>query len=122
MMTPNFARIAQTRAVELEVQMGLRLAVKGSSSKLNYGAWAHLVADQIEVDEYFDIVNLDRHDVVLGTPFLWAHGITIAFEGDGHLLYKGRLVDIPNLPRRSEAHLLAEDRIPGPSFLKNQKK
>jgi hypothetical protein len=120
MMAPNFARIASTRAVELQIQMGLRLAVKGSGSKLNYGAWAQVTMDHIKVDEYFDIVNLDRHDVVLGTPFLWANGVSPIFEGDGYLQCRGRQLDIPVLPCRSEAKSKVKDQPPGPSFPKNK--
>jgi hypothetical protein len=119
MMTPNFARVADTKAVELQTQMGLRLAVKGSGSKLNYGAWGRVIADHIDVEEYFDIVNLDRHDVVLGTPFLWTQEVSPIFEEDGYLQCKGRRLDIPILPCWSEANSTLEDRSSGPSFLKS---
>jgi hypothetical protein len=97
MMTPQFARIAQTESVELEVQMGLRLAVKGSQSKLNYGTWADVTFGHIKTSNYFDLVNLDRHDVVLGTPFLWTHRIHIGFEGTGVLLQDGKRINVSNL-------------------------
>jgi hypothetical protein len=107
MMSPNFMRVAKTELVELETQMGLRLAVKGSSSKLNYGVWADMVVGNSKYRQYFDIVNLDRHDVILGTPFLWANEISISFTGDGYLLHKGHRIDVPTRPsvekRKSDA-------------------
>ena len=109
MMTPQFARVATTRTLELEVQMGLSLAVRGSHSKLNYGAWADLEIGPIKVKNYFDLVNLDHHDVVLGTPFLWAHGLTVVFEEDGYLIHKGRRLSIPNVikkPRRPDEDIV----------------
>ena len=30
---------------------------------------------------YFDIVNLDRYQVVLGTPFLKQHGVILNYMG-----------------------------------------
>ena len=111
MMTPQFARIAQTESVELEVQMGLRLAVRGSHSKLNYGAWADVTMGHIKTSNYFDLVNLDRHDVVLGTPFLWTHGIHIGFEGSGILLQNGRRIDA--------SYAIVEDRSPQKNAQKN---
>ena len=102
MMTPQFARVARTESVELEVQMGLRLAVRGSHSKLNFGAWADVTLGHIKTNNYFDVVNLDRHDVVLGTPFLWTHKIYLGFEGTGVLLQNWKRIDVASVVSEEE--------------------
>ena len=107
MMTPNFARVSNTHCLELEVQMGLSLAVKGSNTKLNYGTWADVSLGHVKSKEYFDLVNLDHHDVVLGTPYFWAHGLTMSFDGEGMIACKGKRIDVPI------RHL------PGPKVLKS---
>jgi hypothetical protein len=33
----------------------------------------------ISEDTYFDLVNLDRYDCILGTPFLLKHGVILDF-------------------------------------------
>jgi hypothetical protein len=46
----------------------------------------------MEVSQYFDIVNIDRYDVTLGTVFMRKHGIVLDFKrnqvriGDKELL------------------------------------
>jgi hypothetical protein len=88
MVSPEFTRVAKLQPVELVERLGLRLAVKGSSSKLNYGTWAEIDWGLIQAKRYFDIVNIDRYDAILGTPFLWENKITLIFEDEGKILHK----------------------------------
>ena len=36
----------------------------------------------VDARHYFDIVNIDRYDVILGTVFMRKHGIILDFERD----------------------------------------
>jgi hypothetical protein len=95
-VSPDFARVAGLKPLELTQQVGLSLAVKGSSSKLNYGTWAEVNLGPIRnANTYLDIINIDRYDVILGTPFLWKHGVSPIFEDGGYIQHKGRRLDIP---------------------------
>jgi hypothetical protein len=95
-LSPEFARVAGLRPLELTQQMGLALAVKGSSSKLNFGTWADVTVGPIRnTTTYFDIINIDRYDAILGTPFMWKHSISPIFEDGGYLLHKGKRLDVP---------------------------
>ena len=77
-VSPEFVRVAGLKPLELSQQVGLALAVKGSSSKLNYGTWAEVNVGPVKnANTYFDIINIDRYDVILGTPFLWKHSISL---------------------------------------------
>ena len=98
MISPEFAQVAGLAKIELEERMGLRLAVKGSSSKLNYGTWADVECGPIKERRYFDIVNLDDCDVILGTPFMWMNGITLGFVGEGVISQRGRHIEVPRKP------------------------
>jgi hypothetical protein len=99
-VSPDFAKVAGLKPLELTQQMGLALAVKGSSSKLNYGTWADVsIGPLMKINTYFDIINIDRYDVILGTPFLWTHGISPIFEDGGYIQYKGKRLDIPVLSK-----------------------
>lgn len=95
MMSPEFAQVADVKTIELSERMGLQLAVKGSSSKLNYGAWAQITWGPISQNNYFDIVNIDRYDVVLGTPFFWENHISLIFDENCRVLTRGRELRIP---------------------------
>jgi hypothetical protein len=65
-VSPDFARVAGLKPLELTQQVGLSLVVKGSSSKLNYGTWAEVNLGPIRsANTYFDIINIDRYDVIL---------------------------------------------------------
>ena len=46
----------------------------------NYSMIAHFEYEGIDSQRYFDILNLDGYDLILGTPFLFQHQIKIGFN------------------------------------------
>ena len=46
------------------------MAVTGSKSVINYGTNMTIRYERRESKEYFDIINIDYYDAILGTPFL----------------------------------------------------
>lgn len=79
-MSPEFARVAGVRAFELENPAILQLGCVGSRSRINYGAQVLITFGEITSDTYLDIVNLDRYDLVLGTPFMRRLGVQMDFK------------------------------------------
>ena len=63
----------------LDKPIGIQLAVTGSKSVLNYGVNATIKYNEKESKEYFDIVNIDYYDAILGTLFLRRHKVVIDF-------------------------------------------
>ena len=55
------------------------MAVTGSKSVINYGTNATIKYNGKELKEYFNIVNIDYYDAILGTPFLRKHEVMIDF-------------------------------------------
>ena len=55
------------------------MAVSGSKSVINYGANATIKYKGRESKEYFNIINIDYYDAILGTPFLRKHEVIIDF-------------------------------------------
>ena len=51
----------------------------GSKSIINYGANTTIKYNEKELKEYFNIVNIDYYDAILGTPFLEKHEVVIHF-------------------------------------------
>ena len=80
-VTPEYSHIARTPKVVLEDQVVLQLGCSGSRSKINFGTHAPVSFGPLKgVETYLDIVNLDRYDCVLGTPFMNEHGMMLDFK------------------------------------------
>ena len=90
MVSPKFATVAKISAIELQEQMTLQLAVTGSCLKINYRAWATVEFGPIAPQVYFDITNIDGYNTILGTPFMWEHGISPIFQDDGWIMKDGQ--------------------------------
>ncbi|KAG6912337.1 hypothetical protein DXG01_015323, partial [Tephrocybe rancida] len=67
-MSSTIAEQLKVKKVELSSPVPVQLAVQGSRSKVNYGATAKLEYQQISGPRYFDIMNLNGYDLILGTP------------------------------------------------------
>lgn len=65
---------------ELEKQIPLYLAVQGSKSKISFGVTCAFEYQSVKTEKYFDVINLSNYDIVLGTPFLFQHKVTIGLN------------------------------------------
>ena len=79
MISPNFIRAAKIEPFPLDKPIGIQLAVTGSKSIINYGANTTIKYNKEESKKYFNIVNIDYYDAILGTPFLRKHKVVIDF-------------------------------------------
>ena len=77
MISPNFIKAAKIEPFLLDKPIGIQLAVTGSKSVINYSANATIKYEGKESKEYFDIINIDYYDAILGTPFLRKHEVII---------------------------------------------
>ncbi len=68
------------KQIELAVPLSLQLAVQGSRSKINFSVQSLFEYQNIKCERYFDIVNLSSYDVILGTPWLFQHQVTVGFN------------------------------------------
>jgi hypothetical protein len=81
MMSPNFALVHKMDLFQLKKPVKLQMATSGSRSVINFGAKAEVKIGDFKETRYFDVVNLDRYQVVLGTPFLRRHSILLNYTG-----------------------------------------
>jgi hypothetical protein len=58
----------------------LQLAVQGFRSKVNWGVEAELKYQGIKGKRYFDVANLSNYDLILGTPWLFQHKVTLGLN------------------------------------------
>ena len=54
----------------------------GSKSVINYGTNMTIKINGEELKEYFNVVNIDYYDAILGTPFLKKFKVAIDFAKD----------------------------------------
>ena len=64
----------------LDVPLGLQLAVQGSRSKINSRTKVRFQYQEIDEERNFDIINLSHYDVILGTPWLFQHSVCLGLN------------------------------------------
>jgi hypothetical protein len=79
-MSVTLADQLKIQRIELAKPIVVQLAVQGSRSKVNFGATAQLKYQSVDSKRYFDIINLQGYDLVLGTPFLFQHQVMIGLN------------------------------------------
>ena len=79
-ISPTFAYIASADRIQLEEQVGLQLGARGSRTKISFGAKARTAIGTVDEYYYFDVVDIDRYDVILGTPFFLKHNVILDFK------------------------------------------
>ena len=79
-VTPEFAFVSKLKQFTLPEQVTLQLGCIGSRSKICYGTVAPVDIFGICTEMYFDLINIDRYDAILGTPFLEKHGVCLDFK------------------------------------------
>lgn len=79
-MTLELTRIIELKIYEQKKQVPLQLSTRGSQSKINYSTKACIKYGLVEAIQYFDIVNINRYDVTLGTMFMRKHRIVLDFK------------------------------------------
>ena len=82
MISPEFTRTAEIKAFALEKPIGIQFAVTGSKSVINYGTNTTIQINDEESKEYFNVVNIDCYDTILGTPFIQKFKVMIDFMKD----------------------------------------
>ncbi|OAX32782.1 hypothetical protein K503DRAFT_794673 [Rhizopogon vinicolor AM-OR11-026] len=85
----------------LEKPLTIQLAVQGSWSKVNFGTKVRFEYQQVNEEHFFNIINLQNYDLVLGTPFLFQHKAMIGLNhshvvlgSDDALPIKGEQVSV----------------------------
>ena len=83
LLSPEFTQATGIKMFALEKPIALQLACISSRSMINYGTHATIKIGRKIVEEYFDILNVEHYDAILGTPFLRKMGIVLDFGSPG---------------------------------------
>ncbi|KAK0445056.1 uncharacterized protein EV420DRAFT_1277131 [Desarmillaria tabescens] len=79
-MSPNCADISKAIIFNLTSPMTLQLGTIGSRSKINFGTNSKVEMPGYMGPEYFDIVNINRYKVLIGTLFMHHHNVILDFN------------------------------------------
>ncbi|KAI0042593.1 hypothetical protein FA95DRAFT_1499908 [Auriscalpium vulgare] len=74
------AHVAKLDVFQLKEPMTLQLGCVGSKSRVNFGTRSTVTIEGREFPCFFDIVNIEHYDVILGTPFLKEYKVILDFE------------------------------------------
>ena len=88
-LSPAHVHLTNGKVYQLTDQHSLQLGTVGSRAKFNFGTTMKTSYGGIDEDVYFDIVNIDRYDAIVGTRFMRKHGIQLDFER-GQVLIRGQ--------------------------------
>lgn len=68
------------RKENLDVPLGMQLAVQGSRSRINSRTKVRFQYLEVDEERHFDIINLSHYDVIPGTPWLFQHSVCLGLN------------------------------------------
>ena len=76
-ISPEFVRVLNIPVNRLDKTTTIQLGCAGSRSSINYGCTTtfHIMDKTSPV--YFDVVNIDRYDVIAGTTFMYDYQVVL---------------------------------------------
>ncbi|KAF8221138.1 hypothetical protein L208DRAFT_1329897, partial [Tricholoma matsutake] len=111
-ISPEFAMSVNLKAHELGELVPLQLGTIGSHLKINFVLFANFEIGKATGSHYFDVVNIDRYDTILGTIFIRKHGIILDFECD-EVQIKGKVLKTI-IEGKSMFYQAEKSRVKGP--------
>src|ERR1700733_306731 len=81
-VSPEFTMSANLKVHELEEPVLLQLGMVGSQSNINFGLFTEFELGSVKSTHYFDVINLDWYDAIVGTMFMRKYGLILDFEQD----------------------------------------
>src|SRR5258708_27417018 len=79
-LSPDFVRACHTPLLELPSPLVLQMGTKGSRSCVYFGMNINITVHGVNTLHYFDIINIDCYDAMLGAPWLNTHGAILDFK------------------------------------------
>jgi len=79
-ISPDFTRATGIKPTAKELALRIRLGTKGSSASTSYGVTPTLDFGNTKLEHPLDMVNLDRWDLLLGSPFCNQHSVVLDYN------------------------------------------
>jgi len=74
-ISPEMVQIVGLKVHQLTEQIPIQLGTKGSKSWINHGTKACIKIGTVDNYHYFNVINIDRYDIIIGMVFMKQHGI-----------------------------------------------
>ena len=108
MISPDFTHTMGMKTFMLAQPIALQLACIGSCSTINYDAKTTIRFGDQDIDEHFNVTNVEYYNVILGISFLKQLGICLDFRDPAHILIGNKEVptnkelalEVPKLERK----------------------
>ena len=104
MLSPDFVRACQVLLLELPSPLVLQMGTKGSRLCIYYGTNVDLKVLDQQAKHYFDIVNINRYDAILGT--LWLNHYGAMLDCKEHVMRIGEM-ELPTMDVLTEKYTIA---------------
>ncbi len=115
-MSPPFADVSKALVFRLTNPVVLQLRTVGSRSRINFGTKSNIVSEGYTGPGYFDVVNIDKYDIIIGTPFMHEQGVVLDFETKcvriGTVTIPGRIIDGEEADAIARRHRLKKPEPP----------
>jgi len=85
-MSLTLAEQIKAPLITLEKPLTIQLAVQGSRSRVNYGTSVRFQYQGADYRRYFDVMNLQNYDLILGTPFMYQHSASVGLNASRVIL------------------------------------
>ena len=79
-MSLNLVEQLKVKRIWLEKPLPIQLAVQGSHSRVNFGISVRFQYQGADYQRYFDVINLQNYDIILGTLFLYQHQVLVGLN------------------------------------------
>ncbi|PBK93504.1 hypothetical protein ARMGADRAFT_1079814 [Armillaria gallica] len=79
-MSPTFADISKAVIARLRNPVVLQLGTVGSRAKINFGTYSRIDSKGFTGPKYFDVVNIDKYNIIVGTPFMHKNKVVLDFK------------------------------------------
>ncbi|PBK97567.1 hypothetical protein ARMGADRAFT_922202, partial [Armillaria gallica] len=92
----------------------LQLGTVGSRARINFGTTLTIASQGYSGPEYFDVINIDKYDVIVGTPFMHCNKVVLDFENKCVIVNGSKLAGKEHIPSlRQEWYDEFEDLLQG---------
>jgi hypothetical protein len=109
MVSANYVATSKLDMFQLEKPVRLQMATSGSRTTIQFGICAEIKFSEFRQKRYFDVINLDKYDAILGMPFLRDNEALMNFSGSGLFKLAGRWFQVGSKELKHSAYREEED-------------
>jgi hypothetical protein len=107
-ISPDFVRAVHIPILQLENPVVLQMGTKGTRSQILFGTNVDVEINNHIERHYFNVINIDRYDAILGAPWLNKNQVSLDFRS-----HKVRTATRGNMTPLESVKTMRRDRMGG---------